>query len=99
MSRKIFTSPMCEARKEWRCLRHQLEVREGELLRDGTFRVGGENDLFNLIAGLDRPDSGRSCGGTPISKLGETDSHAGGPSRGVRFSVLQLLPVLRRWEK
>ncbi len=60
----------------------------------------GKTTLLNLVAGLDRADSGRiTVAGTPISELGETDlAHWRALNVGFIFQFYNLLPVLSAFE-
>ena len=60
----------------------------------------GKTTLLNLIAGLDRPDSGKLVvAGVPISELGETDlARWRAIHVGFVFQFYNLLPVLKALE-
>ena len=67
-----------------------LKVREGEFLALMGPSGSGKTTLLNLIAGLDRADSGRLVvAGVPISELSRNRPGAvEGPSRRVHIPVL-----------
>ncbi len=77
-----------------------LRVREGEFLALMGPSGSGKTTLLNLIAGLDRPDSGRLVvAGVPISELGETDlARWRALNVGFVFQFYNLLPVLSALE-
>ena len=77
-----------------------LMVREGEFLALMGPSGSGKTTLLNLIAGLDRPDSGRLVvAGVPISELGETDlARWRAIHVGFVFQFYNLLPVLSALE-
>ncbi len=77
-----------------------LQVREGEFLALMGPSGSGKTTLLNLIAGLDRPDSGRLVvAGVPISELGETDlARWRAIHVGFVFQFYNLLPVLSALE-
>ncbi|MGA2227840.1 MAG: ABC transporter ATP-binding protein [Syntrophobacteraceae bacterium] len=77
-----------------------LRVREGEFLALMGPSGSGKTTLLNLIAGLDRPDSGRLVvAGVPISELGETDlARWRAIHVGFVFQFYNLLPVLSALE-
>ena len=77
-----------------------LRVREGEFLALMGPSGSGKTTLLNLIAGLDRPDSGRLIvAGVPISELGETDlARWRALHVGFVFQFYNLLPVLSALE-
>jgi nitrate/nitrite transport system ATP-binding protein len=64
-----------------------LEVKEGEFLAILGFSGSGKSTLMNLIAGLERPDSGAlTFKGAPITEPG--------PERGLVFQSYSLMPWL-----
>jgi len=77
-----------------------LKVGEGEFLALMGPSGSGKTTLLNLIAGLDRPDSGRLVvAGVPISELGETDlARWRAIHVGFVFQFYNLLPVLSALE-
>ncbi len=77
-----------------------LKVREGEFLALMGPSGSGKTTLLNLIAGLDRPDSGRLVvAGVPISELRETDlARWRAHNIGFVFQFYNLLPVLSALE-
>ncbi len=77
-----------------------LEVGEGEFLALMGPSGSGKTTLLNLIAGLDRPDSGELVvAGTLISELGETDlARWRALNVGFIFQFYNLLPVLTALE-
>jgi putative ABC transport system ATP-binding protein len=77
-----------------------LQVREGEFLALMGPSGSGKTTLLNLVAGLDRPDSGRLVvAGVPISELGETDlARWRAIHVGFVFQFYNLLPVLNALE-
>ena len=77
-----------------------LQVREGEFLALMGPSGSGKTTLLNLIAGLDRPDSGKLVvAGVPISELGETDlARWRAIHVGFVFQFYNLLPVLSALE-
>jgi putative ABC transport system ATP-binding protein len=77
-----------------------LQVREGEFLALMGPSGSGKTTLLNLVAGLDRPDSGRLVvAGVPISELGETDlARWRAIHVGFVFQFYNLLPVLSALE-
>jgi putative ABC transport system ATP-binding protein len=77
-----------------------LEVATGEFLALMGPSGSGKTTLLNLIAGLDRADSGKMIvAGIPISELGETDlAHWRASHVGFIFQFYNLLPVLTALE-
>ena len=64
-----------------------LEVKEGEFLAILGFSGTGKSTLMNLIAGLEKPDSGTlTYRGKPITEPG--------PERGLIFQSYSLMPWL-----
>jgi putative ABC transport system ATP-binding protein len=77
-----------------------LEVPEGEFIALMGPSGSGKTTLLNLIAGIDRPDSGSiSVEGTDVTKLGES-ALANWRARhiGFVFQFYNLLPVLTAYE-
>jgi putative ABC transport system ATP-binding protein len=77
-----------------------LEVAEGEFLGIMGPSGSGKTTLLNLIAGLDRPDSGElRIGGSLVSRMSEAQL-AGWRTRniGFIFQFYHLLPVLTAYE-
>jgi putative ABC transport system ATP-binding protein len=82
-------------------LKHlSLEVAEAEFLGIMGPSGSGKTTLLNLIAGLDRPDSGELwIGGSLVSKMSETQLAAWRTrSIGFIFQFYHLLPVLTAYE-
>jgi putative ABC transport system ATP-binding protein len=77
-----------------------LTVGRGEFLALMGPSGSGKTTLLNLIAGLDRPDSGRLVvAGVPISELGEADlARWRAYHVGFVFQFYNLLPVLSALE-
>jgi putative ABC transport system ATP-binding protein len=77
-----------------------LKVADGEFLALMGPSGSGKTTLLNLIAGLDRADSGKMIvGGIPISELSETDlAHWRAIHVGFIFQFYNLLPVLTALE-
>ncbi|MHC1727202.1 MAG: ABC transporter ATP-binding protein [Syntrophobacteraceae bacterium] len=77
-----------------------LTVDEGEFLALMGPSGSGKTTLLNLIAGLDRPDSGKLVvAGVAISELGETDlARWRALHVGFVFQFYNLLPVLTALE-
>lgn len=77
-----------------------LTVRRGEFLALMGPSGSGKTTLLNLIAGLDRPDSGKLIvAGVSIPDLGETDlAHWRAVHVGFVFQFYNLLPVLNALE-
>lgn len=77
-----------------------LTVRKGEFLALMGPSGSGKTTLLNLIAGLDRADSGKLIvAGTAVSDLGETDlAHWRANHVGFIFQFYNLLPVLSALE-
>ncbi len=77
-----------------------LTVRRGEFLALMGPSGSGKTTLLNLVAGLDRADSGRLVvAGTVISELGETDLARWRSTHvGFVFQFYNLLPVLTALE-
>lgn len=77
-----------------------LKVANGEFLALMGPSGSGKTTLLNLIAGLDRADSGKMIvGGIPISELSETDLARWRSTHvGFIFQFYNLLPVLTALE-
>ncbi|MDR3604310.1 MAG: ABC transporter ATP-binding protein [Syntrophaceae bacterium] len=73
-----------------------LTVGEGEFLALMGPSGSGKTTLLNMIAGIDRPDSGRLIvGGVDIATLGESElSRWRGSNVGFIFQFYNLIPVL-----
>jgi putative ABC transport system ATP-binding protein len=73
-----------------------LDVEEGEFVGLMGPSGSGKSTLLNLIAGIDKPDSGTLLvGGIDITQLGETDlAHWRGANVGFIFQFYNLMPVL-----
>jgi putative ABC transport system ATP-binding protein len=73
-----------------------LDVREGQLIAIMGPSGSGKSTLMHIMAGLDRPTSGEvSIGGTPVSKLGDTDlTKLRRKHIGFVFQFFNLLPML-----
>ena len=77
-----------------------LEIESGDFVALMGPSGSGKSTLLNLIAGIDKPDSGELIiGGTDITQLGESDladwrsSHV-----GFIFQFYNLMPVLTAYE-
>jgi putative ABC transport system ATP-binding protein len=77
-----------------------LAVPEGEFLALMGPSGSGKSTLLNMIAGIDKPDSGRvEVGGTDIGNLSETDLARWRSGHvGFVFQFYNLLPVLTAHE-
>ena len=77
-----------------------LDVEEGEFVGLMGPSGSGKSTLLNLIAGIDKPDSGTlQVGGVDITQLGETDlAHWRGANVGFIFQFYNLMPVLTATE-
>ncbi len=77
-----------------------LEIAEGEFLALMGPSGSGKTTLLNLIAGLDRPDSGRLIvGGVDLTQLSEAQLTAWRARHvGFIFQFYQLIPVLTAFE-
>jgi putative ABC transport system ATP-binding protein len=73
-----------------------LSIEEGDFVALMGPSGSGKTTLLNLIAGIDRPDSGRLIvAGTDISRLGEVELARWRANRvGFVFQFYNLLPVL-----
>jgi putative ABC transport system ATP-binding protein len=73
-----------------------LDVEEGEFVGLMGPSGSGKSTLLNLIAGIDKPDTGTLLiGGVDITQLGETDlAHWRGANVGFIFQFYNLMPVL-----
>jgi putative ABC transport system ATP-binding protein len=73
-----------------------LDVEEGEFVGLMGPSGSGKSTLLNLIAGIDKPDTGTLLiGGIDITQLGETDlAHWRGANVGFIFQFYNLMPVL-----
>ena len=78
----------------------ELEIPEGEYVALMGPSGSGKTTLLNLMAGIDRPTSGRIViGGRDISKLGQTELAAWRSNTiGFIFQLYNLLPVLTAFE-
>jgi putative ABC transport system ATP-binding protein len=77
-----------------------LTIREGEFVALMGPSGSGKTTLLNLIAGLDRPDSGELwVGGVDLTTLGEAELAAWRAHHvGFIFQFYQLIPVLTAFE-
>jgi len=77
-----------------------LEVPEGEFLGLMGPSGSGKTTLLNLIAGIDRPDSGTvTVAGTDVTKLSESQlAHWRASHIGFVFQFYNLIPVLTAFE-
>src|SRR5207302_7699980 len=77
-----------------------LEVAEGEFLGIMGPSGSGKTTLLNLIAGLDKPDTGQlSIGGAHVSQMSEAQLAAWRTRNiGFIFQFYHLLPVLTAYE-
>jgi len=77
-----------------------LEIAEGEFLALMGPSGSGKSTLLNLIAGIDKVDSGTiTIGGIDITNLGETDLAAWRATNvGFIFQFYNLIPVLTAFE-
>ncbi len=73
-----------------------LDVEEGEFVGLMGPSGSGKSTLLNLVAGIDKPDSGTlQVGGVDITQLSETDlAHWRGANVGFIFQFYNLMPVL-----
>jgi putative ABC transport system ATP-binding protein len=77
-----------------------LDIEEGEFLALMGPSGSGKTTLLNLIAGIDRPDSGSiTVGSADITSLSETElAHWRAMNVGFIFQLYNLLPVLTAFE-
>jgi len=77
-----------------------LEVPEGEFLGLMGPSGSGKTTLLNLIAGIDRPDTGSvAVAGTDVTRLSESDAARWRSTHiGFVFQFYNLLPVLTAFE-
>jgi putative ABC transport system ATP-binding protein len=77
-----------------------LEIRQGEFLSLMGASGTGKSTLLNLIAGIDRPDSGRIVvDGVDITRLSRTRlAHWRAANLGYIFQTHNLVPVLTAYE-
>lgn len=77
-----------------------LDVQEGEFLSLMGASGTGKSTLLNLVAGIDRPDSGGiTIDGTDITKLSRTQlAHWRSTNIGYIFQTHNLIPVLTAYE-
>jgi putative ABC transport system ATP-binding protein len=100
IAEKVFKSYSRGTRKVQVLYGIDLTVGRGEFLALMGPSGSGKTTLLNLIAGLDRPDSGKLVvAGVPISDLGETDlARWRAHHVGFIFQFYNLLPVLSALE-
>ena len=77
-----------------------FEIAEGEFLVLMGPSGSGKSTLLNLVAGIDKPDSGRiEVGGVDIATLGEADLARWRAGQvGFIFQFYNLIPVLTAYE-
>jgi putative ABC transport system ATP-binding protein len=77
-----------------------LDIEEGEFLALMGPSGSGKTTLLNLIAGIDRADSGSiTVGSADITSLSETElAHWRAMNVGFIFQLYNLLPVLTAFE-
>jgi putative ABC transport system ATP-binding protein len=77
-----------------------IEILEGDFLALMGPSGSGKSTLLNLIAGIDKTDSGSiTIGGVDITRLSETDlAHWRGLHVGFIFQFYNLIPVLTAFE-
>jgi len=77
-----------------------LDVPEGEFLGLMGPSGSGKTTLLNLIAGIDRPDTGQvNVAGTDVAKLGESElARWRARHIGFVFQFYNLIPVLTAYE-
>ena len=77
-----------------------LSIEQGEFISLMGASGTGKSTLLNLIASIDRPDSGRIViDGTDITQLSRTrQAHWRAASMGYIFQTHNLVPVLTAWE-
>jgi putative ABC transport system ATP-binding protein len=77
-----------------------IEIAEGEFLALMGPSGSGKSTLLNLIAGIDKADSGSiTIGGVDITRLSETElAHWRGLHVGFIFQFYNLIPVLTAFE-
>jgi putative ABC transport system ATP-binding protein len=77
-----------------------FDIDDGEFLALMGPSGSGKSTLLNLIAGIDKPDSGTiSVGGTDITFMGEAElAHWRSANVGFIFQFYNLIPVLTAFE-
>src|SRR5579884_4213208 len=77
-----------------------LELEQGDFVSLMGSSGSGKSTLLNLIAGIDRPSSGRIVvGSTDISRLSRTQlAHWRASHVGYIFQLYNLIPVLTAYE-
>src|SRR5262249_45205255 len=78
----------------------ELDIERGDFVSLMGASGSGKSTLLNLMAGIDRPTSGRIVvGGTDITQLSRTRlAHWRAAHVGYIFQLYNLVPVLTAWE-